>query len=118
MAKKEPNGFGLFDVAGNAFEWVNDRFHPAGYGTGPLMDPVHGVDESSDLTPSTPVFEGMPDGRFIDGFPGFRVRRGGAFDLWSQASGAGTRDNGFTATQNTGMRIARTLVAAGTAGSK
>lgn len=112
VAEKEPNGFGLYDVAGNAFEWVNDRYHPSGYGAGPFTDPVHGVEEPDDLTPSTPIFEGMADGRFVDGFPGFRVRRSGAFDLWSQLTGSGRRDHGYTATQHTGLRIARTVSAA------
>jgi formylglycine-generating enzyme required for sulfatase activity len=109
VAQKQPNGFGLYDVSGNAFEWANDRYHPAGYGAGPLTDPVNGVDHPWDLTPTTPIFEGMRDGNFVDGFPGFRIRRSGAFDLFSQLTGTGRRDYGFSSGQHTGMRIVRTL---------
>jgi formylglycine-generating enzyme len=109
VAQKEPNGFGLYDVSGNAFEWVNDRYQPKGYGPGPLTDPVNGVDDPRDLTPSTPIFEGMTDGNYVDGFPGFRVRRSGAFDLFSQLTGSGRRSYGYAAGQHTGLRIVRTL---------
>lgn len=109
VAHKEPNAFGMYDVSGNAFEWANDRYQPEGYGAGPLVDPVNGVDHTNDLTPSTPIFAGMRDGNFTDGFPGFRIRRGGAFDLFSQLTGSGRRDYGFTAGQHTGVRVVRTL---------
>ena len=36
-----PNAWGLFDMLGNQFEWVHDRFNGLGYGAGPLIDP-HG----------------------------------------------------------------------------
>jgi formylglycine-generating enzyme required for sulfatase activity len=116
VAAKEPNAFGLYDVAGNAFEWVNDRYQPAGYGPGPLTDPVNGIDQAWNLTPNTPIFVGMHDGNFVDGFPGFRIRRSGAFDLFSQLTGSGRRDYGFTAGQHTGARIVRTLSAAANGG--
>jgi sulfatase modifying factor 1 len=112
VAQKEPNGFGLYDVSGNAFEWVNDRYHPSGYGEGPLTDPVNGVDQPWNLTPNTPIFVGMSDGNWVDGFPGFRIRRSGAFDLWSQLTGSGRRDYNYSAGQHTGIRIARTSPAA------
>ena len=109
VAQKLANAFGLHDMAGNAFEWTNDRYQPAGYGAGPLVDPVHGVEMPWNLTPNTPIFMGMPDGNFVDGFPGFRIRRSGAFDLFSQLTGSGRRDHGYVAGQHTGLRIARTL---------
>jgi sulfatase modifying factor 1 len=109
VAHKEANGFGLYDMSGNAFEWANDRYQPTGYGTAPLTDPINGVDEPWNLTPNTPIFMGMRDGNFTDGFPGFRIRRSGAFDLFSQLNGSGRRDYSFNAGQHTGIRIVRTL---------
>lgn len=29
VATKKPNAFGLYDMSGNAWEWVQDRFHPS-----------------------------------------------------------------------------------------
>ncbi|AKV04298.1 hypothetical protein AKJ09_10961 [Labilithrix luteola] len=36
---KDPNGWGLYDMLGNAMEWCNDTFEGLGYGTEPLTDP-------------------------------------------------------------------------------
>jgi formylglycine-generating enzyme len=36
---KEPNGWGLYDMLGNAMEWCNDAFNGRGYGREPLTDP-------------------------------------------------------------------------------
>nr|WP_169928630.1 formylglycine-generating enzyme family protein [Labilithrix luteola] len=41
---KEPNGWGLYDVLGNATEWCNDAFDGLGYGRGPLTDPDPRID--------------------------------------------------------------------------
>lgn len=37
--QKLPNGWGLYDTLGNAFEWVGDPYTPGGYGVGPRTDP-------------------------------------------------------------------------------
>jgi len=58
--QKEPNGWGLHDMSGNAFEWVHDHYTPRGYGEGPLVD---------------------PDGDLVD--EPFRVHRGGGFNVWA-----------------------------------
>jgi formylglycine-generating enzyme required for sulfatase activity len=34
-----PNGYGLYDMSGNVVEWVNDRFDPDYYSTGPYRNP-------------------------------------------------------------------------------
>jgi formylglycine-generating enzyme required for sulfatase activity len=39
VAQKRPNGFGLYDVLGNVFEWVNDWFDAAYYANSPSVDP-------------------------------------------------------------------------------
>jgi formylglycine-generating enzyme required for sulfatase activity len=35
-----PNGYGLYDMAGNVVEWVNDYFHPDFYRTSPYRNPT------------------------------------------------------------------------------
>jgi formylglycine-generating enzyme required for sulfatase activity len=37
--QKRPNGFGLFDVLGNAWEWVNDWYDGSYYSKSPEVDP-------------------------------------------------------------------------------
>jgi sulfatase modifying factor 1 len=106
VAQKEPNGFGIYDTSGNAAEWTNDIHNPAGYGAGPLQDPVGGVIDPSDLTPSKhPVYDSPLE---ADGFPGYRERRGGTFDLWSVLAASGKRMYGYASAQHTGFRVVRT----------
>jgi formylglycine-generating enzyme required for sulfatase activity len=39
VASREPNAFGLHDMLGNAWEWVNDRYHPDTYTKAKRTDP-------------------------------------------------------------------------------
>jgi formylglycine-generating enzyme required for sulfatase activity len=40
VSQKRPNGFGLFDVLGNAWEWVNDWYDGNYYSKSPEVDPT------------------------------------------------------------------------------
>ncbi|MGE3173243.1 MAG: formylglycine-generating enzyme family protein [Planctomycetota bacterium] len=77
------NGYGLFDLCGNAFEWTADAYHPGPAGGGPAPD-RHGDPTAQVLRGGSFVLDGMylrnsfrmwqrPDVR-TDDF-GFRVAR-------------------------------------------
>jgi formylglycine-generating enzyme required for sulfatase activity len=40
VGQKRPNGFGLYDVLGNVWQWVNDWFAPDYYQNSPSQDPA------------------------------------------------------------------------------
>lgn len=111
VAQKEANGFGLYDVSGNLLEWVNDRMTPGGYGVGPLVDPVNGVDDPSNLTPNTPVYSGENDALDADGFPDHRTQRGGSYDFFSRLAASATRIASNAGSHRSGFRLVRTLIA-------
>ncbi|MBX3126441.1 MAG: formylglycine-generating enzyme family protein [Polyangiaceae bacterium] len=51
---KQPNAWGLYDMAGNAYEWTNDVTDGIGHGPGPLVDP----DESNGFPSSQVLWRG------------------------------------------------------------
>jgi sulfatase modifying factor 1 len=44
VGQKEPNGWGLYDMAGNVFEWVDSQFNGRNSGTEPVTDPTGPTD--------------------------------------------------------------------------
>jgi formylglycine-generating enzyme required for sulfatase activity len=88
VGQKEPNAWGLFDMLGNAFEWVND---PAIYSSpdGPVGDPGALVEVARAST-----------------------IRGGGFNAWSTLLRAAAKHEGSRSGHGPGggFRLARTVV--------
>jgi len=63
VASFKPNGYDLFDMAGNVWEWCNDYYRPDYYRFAPLQNPPGPPDSFDPLEPESPK----------------RVQRGGSF---------------------------------------
>ena len=101
VAQFAPNGYGLYDVGGNVWEWVSDWYRPDYYSqlasTGGVARNPRGPDSSFD--PSEP---GTPK----------RVHRGGSFlctDQYCSRYMVGTRGKGdvTTGTNHLGFRLVK-----------
>ena len=91
VGEKAPNAFGLYDMSGNAFEWVSDWYDPNYYRDSPDINP-----QGPDFSPS-----------WLGGSS--RVRRGGAYFVDGQLARVSARnflDQDIRSGQ-TGFRVAR-----------
>lgn len=87
VGQKLPNPWGLYDMAGNVWEWVGDWYHDAYYARSPAVDP-QGPDEGAN-----------------------RVVRGGGWHRFKGSMRATTRDFNSPGRQapDQGFRLVRTL---------
>ena len=102
VAQFAPNGYGLYDVAGNVWEWVSDWYRPGYYAE---LAAAGGVARNPQ-GPATPFDPSEPNEKK-------RVHRGGSFlctDQYCSRYMVGTRGKGegSTGTSHVGFRLVRT----------
>lgn len=83
VGQKQPNGFGLYDMSGNVWEWCWDGYNPDFY-----SHPDAGWDPVGDLNCSEHVCRG---GSYLDKANALRVSLRGRFDMETKWSALGFR---------------------------
>lgn len=101
VAQFAPNGYGLYDVAGNVWEWVSDRYRPDYYAE-------LAATSSPARNPRGPATSFDPDEPGVEK----RVHRGGSFlctDQYCSRYMVGTRGKGdvATGTNHLGFRLVK-----------
>jgi formylglycine-generating enzyme required for sulfatase activity len=88
VGQKLANGFGLHDVSGNVWEWVNDWYSPSYYASSPSINPTG---------PATGSHRSIRGGSWVNG----------ATDARSSFRGFGLPDDIFDSAGHVGFRVAR-----------